>query len=181
MQEEFKKNGFIYLKNVLSAAEITQLQVDSKDAAATKSGDDVLDKGGLQFHALLINRRKKFVRLYHKLKLSIYCRRLKAPIFGCDGIRRQRKAGCGHVSLALRYSIQCFKRSTLSILVSMTSMTADNDGLWMMPGSHKVLLKFEKEDGHVVYKGNTDNIVFISAKPRDEVIFSSFIAFYIPQ
>ena len=57
----------------------------------------------------------------------------------------------------------------------MTSMTADNDGLWMMPGSHKVLLKFEKEDGHVVYKGNTDNIVFISAKPRDEVIFSSFL------
>ena len=47
----------------------------------------------------------------------------------------------------------------------MTSMTADNGGLWVVPGSHKGLLKFEKEDSHVVYKGNTDNKVFISAEP----------------
>ena len=47
MQEEFKKNGFVYLKNVFSTAEITQLEADLKEAAATKSGDDVLDKGGL--------------------------------------------------------------------------------------------------------------------------------------
>lgn len=48
MQEEFKKNGFIYLKNVFSQAEITALEADLKEAAATKSGVDVLDKGNLK-------------------------------------------------------------------------------------------------------------------------------------
>ena len=54
-------------------------------------------------------------------------------------------------------------------------MTADNGGLWVVPGSHKGLLKFEKDDSHVVYKGNTDNKVFISAEPGDVVIFSSYL------
>ena len=59
MQEEFKKNGFIYLKNVFSQAEITALEADLKEAAATKSGVDVLDKGNLKFHALLMHRSEK--------------------------------------------------------------------------------------------------------------------------
>ena len=69
MQQEFKQNGFVYLKNVFSQAEISQLEADLKEAAATKSGDDVLDKGNLKFHALLMHRSEKIRTFISQAKI----------------------------------------------------------------------------------------------------------------
>ena len=176
MQQEFKKNGFVYLKNVFSTAEITQLEADLKEAAATKSGDDVLDKGNLKFHALLMHRSEKIRAFISQAKIID----LLSPLAGPDiwvrwdqAVEKQPGAGTFPWHQDNQYSY--LKDQHYQFWISMTSMTADNGGLWVVPGSHKGLLKFEKEDSHVVYKGNTDNKVFISAEPGDVVIFSSFL------
>ena len=176
MQAEFKKNGFIYLKNVFSKDEITQLQADLKEAAATKSGDDVLDKGNLKFHALLMHRSEKIRTFISQAKIID----LLSPLAGPDiwvrwdqAVEKQPGAGTFPWHQDNQYSQ--LKNQHFQFWVSMTSMTADNGGLWVVPGSHKGLLKFENDDSHVVYKGNTDNKVFISAEPGDVVIFSSYL------
>lgn len=176
MQEEFKKNGFVYLKNVFSQAEITQLEADLKEAAATKSGDDVLDKGNLKFHALLMHRSEKIRAFISQAKIID----LLSPLAGPDiwvrwdqAVEKQPGAGTFPWHQDNQYSQ--LKDQHFQFWVSMTSMTADNGGLWVVPGSHKGLLKFENDDSHVVYKGNTDNKVFISAEPGDVVIFSSYL------
>jgi Phytanoyl-CoA dioxygenase (PhyH) len=48
MQAEFKKNGYVFIKNFFSQAEVDALVADIKEASATKSGEDVLDKGNLK-------------------------------------------------------------------------------------------------------------------------------------
>lgn len=176
MQQEFKKNGFVYLKNVFSKDEITQLETDLKDAAATKSGNDVLDKGNLKFHALLMHRSEKIREFISQAKIVD----LLSPIAGPDiwvrwdqAVEKQPGAGTFPWHQDNQYS--SLKDQHFQFWISMTSMTADNGGLWVVPGSHKGLLKFESDDSHVVYKGNTDNKVFISAEPGDVVIFSSFL------
>ena len=44
MQAEFKKNGYVFIKNFFSQAEVDALVADIKEASATKSYDDVLIK-----------------------------------------------------------------------------------------------------------------------------------------
>lgn len=176
MQQEFKRNGYVYLKNVFSKDEITQLEADLKEAAATKSGDDVLDKGNLKFHALLMHRSEKIRKFISQAKIVD----LLSPIAGPDiwvrwdqAVEKQPGAGTFPWHQDNQYS--SLKDQHFQFWISMTSMTADNGGLWAVPGSHKGLLKFESNDSHVVYKGNTDNKAFISAEPGDVVIFSSFL------
>lgn len=54
-------------------------------------------------------------------------------------------------------------------------MTADNGGLWVVPGSHKGMLKYDVDDNHVSYNGDVSKAEFISAEPGDVVLFSSFL------
>ena len=67
------------------------------------------------------------------------------------------------------------KDQHFQLWISLTSMTADNGGLWVVPGSHKGMLKFEKEGNHVAYKGDVSQAIFISAEPGDVVLFSSYL------
>lgn len=176
MQQKFKQNGFIYLKNVFSQAEIMQLEADLKEAAATKSGKDVLDKGNLKFHALLMHRSEKIRAFISQAKIIDLLVSLAGPdiwVRWDQAVEKQPGAGTFPWHQDNQYSY--LKDQHFQFWISMTSMTADNGGLWVVPGSHKGLLKFEKDDSHVVYKGNTDNKVFISAEPGDVVIFSSFL------
>lgn len=59
--------------------------------------------------------------------------------------------------------------------ISLTTMTENNGGLWVVPGSHKGRLPYDNIDNHAVYKGEAKNPLFISAEPGDVVLFSSFL------
>ena len=124
MQEEFKKNGFVYLKNVFSTAEITQLEADLKEAAATKSGDDVLDKGNLKFHALLMHRSEKIRAFISQAKIID----LLSPLAGPDiwvrwdqAVEKQPGAGVFPWHQDNQYSY--LKDQHYQFWISMTSMT----------------------------------------------------------
>ena len=59
MQKEFKKNGYVFMKGFFFKDEVLQLIEDIKEASAEKTDDDILDKGNLKFHALLMHRSEK--------------------------------------------------------------------------------------------------------------------------
>ena len=71
MQAEFTKNGYVFIKNFFSQGEVDALVENIKEAAATKSGNDVLDKGSLKFHALIMHRSEKLRAFISQQKIFI--------------------------------------------------------------------------------------------------------------
>jgi ectoine hydroxylase-related dioxygenase (phytanoyl-CoA dioxygenase family) len=176
MKVEFKKNGYVYLKNVFSKAEIAELEVMLKEASATVNAEDILDKGNLKFHSVLMRKSEKLRQFISQQKIID----LLTPIAGPDIWVRwdqavEKKPGAGTFPWHQDNQYSQLKDAHFQFWISLTTMTADNGGLWVVPGSHKGSLPYDNIDGHVVYQGNTENAEFISAEPGDVVIFSSYL------
>lgn len=176
MQAEFKKNGYVLIKNFFSQAEIDTLVADIKEASSTKSGQDVLDKGNLKFHALIMHRSEKLRAFISQPKIIDFLKQFAGPDIWVRWDQAvEKKPGAGTFPWHQDNQYSNLKDAHFQFWISLTTMTADNGGLWVVPGSHKGLLKFDNEDNHVSYKGDVSNAEFISAKPGDVVLFSSYL------
>lgn len=176
MKADFKKNGYVYLKNVFSKAEITELEQMLKEASLSVNSEDILDKGNLKFHSVLMRKSEKLRQFISQQKIID----LLTPIAGPDIWVRwdqavEKKPGAGTFPWHQDNQYSQLKDAHFQFWISLTTMTADNGGLWVVPGSHKGALPYDNIDGHVVYQGNTANAEFISAEPGDVVIFSSYL------
>lgn len=176
MKVEFNKNGYVYLKNVFSKVEIAELEAIIKEASTTVNAEDILDKGNLKFHSVLMHKSEKLRQFISQQKIID----LLAPIAGPDIWVRwdqavEKKPGAVTFPWHQDNQYSQLKDAHFQFWISLTTMTENNGGLWVVPCSHKESLKYELIDGHVVYQGNTENSEFISAEPGDVVIFSSFL------
>lgn len=69
----------MYIKNFFSQAEVDALVADIKEASATKSGKDVLDKGDLKFHALIMHRSEKLRAFISQSKIIDFLKQYAGP------------------------------------------------------------------------------------------------------
>ena len=176
MQAHFKKNGYVFIENFFSKTEVEALVADVEEAAATIPSEDILDKGNLKFHALIMHRSEKLRNFIAQPKVINFLTQFAGPDIWVRWDQAvEKKPGAGTFPWHQDNQYSYLKDQHFQFWISLTTMTADNGGLWVVPGSHKGLLAFEHDGSHVVYKGNTDNKVFISAKPGDIVLFSSFL------
>lgn len=176
MQTEFKKNGYVFIKNFFNQTEVDVLIANIKEASATKSGVDVLDKGDLKFHALIMHRSEKLRAFISQQKIIDFLKPFAGPDIWVRWDQAvEKKPGAGTFAWHQDNQYSGLKDQHFQFWISLTSMTKDNGGLWVVPGSHKGMLKFEKEDSHVVYKGDVSDAKFISAEPGDVVLFSSYL------
>ena len=79
MQAEFKKKGYVFIKNFFTQTEIDTLVEDIKKASATKTGDDVLDKSNLKFHALIMHRSEKLRKFISQQKIIDFLKPFAGP------------------------------------------------------------------------------------------------------
>ena len=176
MQAEFKKNGYVFIKNFFTPAEVEALVADIQEASATKSGDDVLDKGNLKFHALIMHRSEKLRTFISQHKIVDFLKQFAGPDIWVRWDQAvEKKPGAGVFPWHQDNQYSQLKDAHFQFWISLTTMTADNGGLWVVPGSHKGMLKYETDGSHVVYKGDVSKAKFISAEPGDVVLFSSFL------
>ena len=176
MQKAFKKDGYVVIKNFFSPEEIATLVKEIKEASATKSGDDILDKGNLKFHALIMHRSEKLRAFISQQKIISFLKDFAGPDIWVRWDQAvEKKPGAGTFAWHQDNQYSALKDQHFQFWISLTTMTADNGGLWVVPGSHKGMLKFEADDNHVSYKGDVSNAKFISAKPGDVVLFSSYL------
>ena len=176
IQTEFKKNGYVFIKYFFTQTEIDSLMADIKEAYATKAGDDVLDKGNLKFHALIMHRSEKLRAFIAQQKIIDFLKQFAGPDIWVRWDQAvEKKPGADTFAWHQDNQYSGLKDQHFQFWISLTSMTADNGGLWVVPGSHKGLLKFEKEGSHVAYKGDVSSAKFISAEPGDVVLFSSYL------
>lgn len=176
MHAEFKKNGYVYIKNFFSQAEVAALVADIKEASATKSGEDVLDKGNLKFHALIMHRSEKLRAFISQSKIIDFLKQFAGPDIWVRWDQAvEKKPGAGTFPWHQDNQYSQLKDQHFQFWISLTTMTADNGGLWVVPGSHKGMLKYDVDDNHVSYNGDVSKAEFISAEPGDIVLFSSFL------
>jgi ectoine hydroxylase-related dioxygenase (phytanoyl-CoA dioxygenase family) len=176
MHAEFKKNGYVYIKNFFSQAEVDALVADIKEASAIKSGEDVLDKGDLKFHALIMHRSEKLRAFISQSKIIDFLKQFAGPDIWVRWDQAvEKKPGAGTFPWHQDNQYSQLKDQHFQFWISLTTMTADNGGLWVVPGSHKGMLKYDVDDNHVSYNGDVSKAEFISAEPGDIVLFSSFL------
>ncbi len=176
MQKEFKKNGYIFMKDFFSKAEVLQLVEDIKQASAEKVGDDILDKGNLKFYALLMHRSEKLRAFISQSKIIDFLKKFAGPDIWVRWDQAVEKSpGAGTFPWHQDNQYSQLKDQHFQLWISLTTMTENNGGLWVVPGSHKGRLPYDNIDNHAVYKGEAKNPVFISAEPGDAVLFSSFL------
>lgn len=176
MHAEFKKNGYVLIKNFFSQAEVDVLVADIKEASSTKTGNDVLDKGHLKFHALIMHRSEKLRAFISQTKIIDFLKQFAGPDIWVRWDQAvEKKPGAGTFPWHQDNQYSQLKDAHFQFWISLTTMTAENGGLWVVPGSHKGMLKCDYEDSHVSYKGDVSNAEFISAEPGDVVLFSSFL------
>lgn len=176
MHAEFKKNGYVFIKNFFSRAEVDALIADIKEASATKSGEDVLDKGNLKFHALIMHRSEKLRAFISQPKIIDFLKQFAGPDIWVRWDQAvEKKPGAGTFPWHQDNQYSQLKDQHFQFWISLTTMTADNGGLWVVPGSHKGMLKYDVDDNHISYNGDVSKAEFISAEPGDIVLFSSFL------
>ena len=141
MQIEFKKNGYVFIKNFFSQAEVDALVADIKEASATKSDDDVLDKGNLKFHALIMHRSEKLRAFISQPKIVDFLKQFTGPDIWVRWDQAvEKKPGAGTFPWHQDNQYSGLKDQHFQFWISLTTMTADNGGLWVVPGSHKGML-----------------------------------------
>lgn len=176
MHADFKKNGYVFIKNFFSQAEVDALVSDIKEASATKSGEDVLDKGDLKFHALIMHRSEKLRAFISQPKIIEFLKQFAGPDIWVRWDQAvEKKPGAGTFPWHQDNQYSQLKDQHFQFWISLTTMTAENGGLWVVPGSHKGMLKYDVDDNHVSYNGDVSKAEFISAEPGDVVLFSSYL------
>ena len=69
----------MFIKNFFNQTEVDVLIANIKEASATKSGVDVLDKGDLKFHALIMHRSEKLRTFISQQKIIDFLKQFAGP------------------------------------------------------------------------------------------------------
>jgi ectoine hydroxylase-related dioxygenase (phytanoyl-CoA dioxygenase family) len=176
MQAEFKKNGYVLVKNFFTPAEVDALVADIQAASQAIPSDDILDKGNLKFHALIMHSSEKLRSFISQPKIIDFLKQFMGPDIWVRWDQAvEKKPGADTFPWHQDNQYSALKDQHFQFWISLTTMTADNGGLWVVPGSHKGMLKYEMIGTHVSYAGDVTHAEFISAEPGDVVLFSSFL------
>ncbi len=175
LKKEFEEKGYVVCKNFFSAEEMSQLIEDIK-SAKTRNGVSGLNKGSLTFYSSLFFHNPSIQSFVSQPKIVDFL----SHIIGSDfWVRWDQAVAKGYGSVTFPWH-QDNGYSTLDdthyqLWISLTKMTPENGGLWLVPGSHKHQLPHKKVDNHMEYDGVPENPVFIEAEVGDVVLFSSFM------
>lgn len=174
LQQTFKKNGFVFIKDFFTVDEITQLVADIKTAAEQKNEGDVLDVGNLKFHALLMHRSEKLRQFISQPKIIEFLKLFMGPDIWVRWDQAvEKKPGAGTFPWHTDNSYSGLKDAHFQFWISLTKMTKDNGGIWLIPGSHKKTIAHDFNGSHTVAKNTGDDAHFVSAEIGDIVLFSS--------
>lgn len=174
LQQQFKNDGYVFIKNFFSIEEIAMLISDIKETSDKKTEADILDVGNLQFHALLMHKSEKLRQFISQSKIIDFLK----IFMGSDIWVRwdqavEKRPGAGTFPWHTDNSYSGLKDPHFQFWISLTKMTKENGGIWLIPGSHKKKFKHTNEGNHTVAQTDAAKAVFIAAEIGDIVLFSS--------
>lgn len=174
LQQQFKKDGYVLIKNFFSTEEIATLISDIRETSDKKTEADILDVGNLQFHALLMHKSEKLRQFISQPKIVDFLK----IFMGLDIWVRwdqavEKRPGAGTFPWHTDNSYSGLVDQHFQFWISLTKMTKENGGIWLIPGSHKKKIKHTNDGNHTVAQTNGAQETFIDAEIGDIVLFSS--------
>lgn len=174
LQERFKKDGYVLVKNFFSKDEVIGVIDAIREISSKKSEPDVLDVGNLQFHALLMHKSEKLREFISQPKVVDFLKQFMGPDIWVRWDQAvEKRPGAGTFPWHTDNSYSGLVDSHFQFWVSLTKMTKENGGIWLMPGTHKQKIKHISEGHHAVAQINGVEDTFIDAEIGDIVLFSS--------
>ncbi len=174
LQQRFKKDGYVLIKNFFSKEEIATLISDIRETSNKKAKADILDVGNLQFHALLMHKNEKLREFISQPKIVDFLTPFMGPNIWVRWDQAvEKRPGAGTFPWHTDNSYSGLKDTHFQFWVSLTKMTKENGGIWLMPGTHKKKIKHTHDGNHTVAQIEGVEDTFIDAEIGDVVLFSS--------
>jgi hypothetical protein len=170
----FAKNGYVLIRNFFSVDEIKHLIEEIKNTAGQNKKSDILDVGNLKFHHLIMHRNEKLREFISQPKVVDFLKQFMGPNIWVRWDQAVEKSpGAGTFPWHQDNSYSQLKDAHFQFWISLTKMTKENGGIWLVPGSHHKILKHDIEGPHTIFRGETESPEFIAAEIGDIVLFSS--------
>lgn len=174
LTQTFNEQGFVLIKHFFSHDEITQLIADIKAASGQKDESDVLDVGNLKFHALLMHRSDALRHFIAQPKVVEFLTHFMGPDIWVRWDQAvEKRPGAGTFPWHQDNSYSGLIDSHFQFWISLTKMTKDNGGIWLVPGSHRKNIKHAIDGRHTVAETHQQDEFFVSAEIGDIVLFNS--------
>ncbi len=174
LKASFDQCGYVFIKNFFSIEEIIYLIAEIKATCTAHQSIDKLNVGKLTFNSLIMHKSQALREFISQPKIVA----LLSPLLGPDiWVRWDQAVEKGPGAMTFPWhqdnAYSKLKDPHLQLWISLTRMTKENGGIWILPGSHKKILPHVQEGAHMSYKGNTRQAEFISAEIGDILVFSS--------
>ncbi|ABW25420.1 phytanoyl-CoA dioxygenase family protein [Acaryochloris marina] len=174
LQQTFRQQGYVVIKNFFSPQEMATLIEQIESPQSRQCLDQCLTKGTLRFYANLYRHNESIQKFVSQPKIVNFL----YPFIGSDfWVRWDQAVAKGPGAKTFPWhqdnAYNGFKQTHYQLWVALTSMTIENGGLWLVPGSHHQLLPHRKINDHMVYQGEPESPTFITAEVGDIVLFSS--------
>jgi ectoine hydroxylase-related dioxygenase (phytanoyl-CoA dioxygenase family) len=175
LKREFKEKGYIHISSFFSKQEIADLIQEIVATSSENPSQDILNLGELTFNSRIMHKSQKLREFISQPKVVELLAAFIGPDFWVRWDQAVEKGpGAGTFPWHQDNSYSYLKDPHFQFWVSLTKMSKENGGLWVVPGSHKKILPHGNIGCHKVYQGETSNEEFISAEIGDIVVFSSF-------
>jgi ectoine hydroxylase-related dioxygenase (phytanoyl-CoA dioxygenase family) len=172
---EFNQKGFVFIKNFFSQDEINALIAEIQATSSEHVSKDKLNLGSLTFNSLIMHKSQKLREFISQPKVVNFLSQFIGPNFWVRWDQAVEKGpGAGTFPWHQDNSYSQLKDPHYQLWISLTKMTKENGGIWMIPGSHKQKITHSKDGCHTVAEANQELAEFISAEIGDIVLFSSY-------
>lgn len=174
LRRDFRANGYVFLRGFFSTDEIRQLMQDIRAAAGGRTDADVLDVGSLKFHAGLLHKSEALRAFVAQPRIVHFLREFMGPDIWVRWDQAvEKRPGAGTFPWHQDNSYSGLRDQHFQFWISLTRMTKDNGGIWLIPGSHVRRLPHRFEGRHTVYEPHGEREEFVAAEVGDVVLFSS--------
>ncbi|MGG6293726.1 phytanoyl-CoA dioxygenase family protein [Leptolyngbya sp. AN02str] len=174
LKDQFDQDGFVILRSFFSEQE-AQTLLDIIQTCPHPTNKDRLTKGAMTFYSNVYRYSKEMQAFAAQQKIVNVLKELSGPDIWMRHDQAVAKGpGADTFPWHQDNGYNKLKDGHYQFWIALTEMNQDNGGLWLQPGSHKMILPHKKVGNEQVYDGIPENPVAIEAKPGDVIIFSSF-------
>ncbi|HOY70340.1 MAG TPA: phytanoyl-CoA dioxygenase family protein [Methylotenera sp.] len=175
LKQEYDSKGYVLIRNFFSPEEIQELIQEIKKTSSENVSTDQLNLGNLKFNSLIMHKSQKLREFISQEKVVNLISQFIGPNFWVRWDQAVEKGpGAGTFPWHTDNSYSRLKDPHCQFWISLTKMTKENGGIWMIPGSHKKKYEHKHDGCHMSATCDEQNAEFISAEIGDIVVFNSF-------
>ena len=175
LKQEYDSKGYVLIRNFFTPEEIQDLIQEIKKTSSENVSTDQLNLGNLKFNSLIMHKSQKLREFISQPKVVGLISKFLGPNFWVRWDQAVEKGpGAGTFPWHTDNSYSRLKDAHCQFWISLTKMTKENGGIWMIPGSHKRKYKHKLDGCHMTASCDDQNAEFISAEVGDIVVFNSF-------